>query len=490
MNFNQRIKEIRGNKTMLEFSKQIDTKVASISAWENNGALPSVPKLIQLSEHLNLSTDYLLGLTDDAVYIPKSNTNLSVKIKDVMSNDMDIKGNPTGIVKYTDDSIYYSTQPMNSLIIDDSETLSTNYINSMIHLIINSNTHKNIVINSEIMLSSSLIKTISDHGYSVLQITSTSELNNNTSSDSFNILKTIYSMSDDFIINVMRNLSKHLYDDNILSKLTASYLFYSFKDYIKSHTINELSFDSFYNFNLKSHLISDIIQNPNKYPKLKQNIEIDSTKASIYKLASLSNDLLHILSKSDYIKMLDKASPFNFDKPFIINIQQTYNQPIIIKAVLSSIQSIIEEKAKPNKMPMFLVKKAKDVLLESMVTGLALNQETCIIADSSLSNMNTNIMLANVDLIVNGNPLSDDISQIITKRFDPEYYALPYSIGSGGSTLFQAKPLDEIILNNGIISNVNPILKDDTSTKILGKSKYKKQMKSIPFGFDLKNKDN
>lgn len=489
MSFNQRIKEIRGNKTMLEFSKQIDTKVASISAWENNGALPSVPKLIQLSECLNLSTDYLLGLSDDAVYIPKSNTNLSVNAKDIMKKVQNIQGNPTGIIKYANDSIVYSTQPMNSLIInDDSKTLSSNYINLMIHLIINSNTHKNIVINSDVILSSSLITDIFESGYSVLQFTN--NLNNNTTSSSFNILQTICSMPDDVIMNVMLTLSKQFYDEAISSKLTAFYLFYAFKDYIKSHENNELSFDSFYKFNSKSHIISDIIKNPNKYPKLKQNIELDSNKTAIYNLASLANMLLNMLSKSDYITFLDKAAPLTFDKPFVMNIHQTDNDNIVIKAALSSIGYIIEEKAKTTKTPMFLVKKAKDLVIESMVTGIALNQETCIIADSSLSSMNTNVMLANVDLIVNGNPLSDDISQIISKRFDPEYYALPYSIGSSGSALFQTKPLDKIMPNDGVLTNSSQLLTDDDSTKILAKSKYKKQMKSIPFGFDLRNKDN
>lgn len=64
--FSKRIKALRGAKTMAQFGSPINTKVSTISAWENGNVIPSADKLIEISQAYNISVDYLLGLTTNA----------------------------------------------------------------------------------------------------------------------------------------------------------------------------------------------------------------------------------------------------------------------------------------------------------------------------------------------------------------------------------------------------------------------------------------
>lgn len=66
MKFSERLKQtrIKHGFTQDEFAKKLNISASSISLYENGDREPSLATLKTISEILNVSTDYLLGLTD------------------------------------------------------------------------------------------------------------------------------------------------------------------------------------------------------------------------------------------------------------------------------------------------------------------------------------------------------------------------------------------------------------------------------------------
>lgn len=64
--FAQRVKELRiENKlSQAKFAELCNVKQSCISKWERGETLPDIETLISISEVLNVSTDYLLGIKD------------------------------------------------------------------------------------------------------------------------------------------------------------------------------------------------------------------------------------------------------------------------------------------------------------------------------------------------------------------------------------------------------------------------------------------
>ena len=62
MKFSERLKQTRIKQG--EFAKKLNISASSISLYENGDREPSLATLKTISETLNVSTDYLLGLTD------------------------------------------------------------------------------------------------------------------------------------------------------------------------------------------------------------------------------------------------------------------------------------------------------------------------------------------------------------------------------------------------------------------------------------------
>lgn len=53
--------------TQVRLSTELEVSQETISAYESGKAYPSVEILIKMSKFLNISTDYLLGLTDKVI---------------------------------------------------------------------------------------------------------------------------------------------------------------------------------------------------------------------------------------------------------------------------------------------------------------------------------------------------------------------------------------------------------------------------------------
>lgn len=80
MKFCERLKEMRIKRgyTQDEFAKILNISTSSISLYENGDREPSLSMLKTISETLNVSSDYLLGLTDN-----KNNDGLKLTINDL-----------------------------------------------------------------------------------------------------------------------------------------------------------------------------------------------------------------------------------------------------------------------------------------------------------------------------------------------------------------------------------------------------------------------
>lgn len=64
--FGDQIKNLRMSKCLnqVEMAKILGVTKQSVSNWENENIMPSVDMLIKLARFFNVSTDYLLGLTE------------------------------------------------------------------------------------------------------------------------------------------------------------------------------------------------------------------------------------------------------------------------------------------------------------------------------------------------------------------------------------------------------------------------------------------
>lgn len=64
--FVKRLKELRKERklTQLQLANATRISVSAISAWENNTRIPSALAIIELSKFFEVTSDYLLGLSD------------------------------------------------------------------------------------------------------------------------------------------------------------------------------------------------------------------------------------------------------------------------------------------------------------------------------------------------------------------------------------------------------------------------------------------
>jgi transcriptional regulator with XRE-family HTH domain len=68
----KRIRSLRKQKGLLliDLAVKLNVLKSSISQWENNKRVPDVTRIKEIAEFFNVSTDYIIGLTD-VEYNPK-----------------------------------------------------------------------------------------------------------------------------------------------------------------------------------------------------------------------------------------------------------------------------------------------------------------------------------------------------------------------------------------------------------------------------------
>ncbi|MDE6411368.1 MAG: helix-turn-helix domain-containing protein [Clostridia bacterium] len=66
-NFATRLKELRTEKNLsqVQLSKATGLSRSVIGYWESGKKHPTSPAIITLAKYFNVTTDYLLGVTDD-----------------------------------------------------------------------------------------------------------------------------------------------------------------------------------------------------------------------------------------------------------------------------------------------------------------------------------------------------------------------------------------------------------------------------------------
>ena len=69
MKLGERLAELRGDRGLNQkaLSKQLHISSSSISAYETGSRLPSIATVFDYAEFFDVTTDYLLGLTDNPV---------------------------------------------------------------------------------------------------------------------------------------------------------------------------------------------------------------------------------------------------------------------------------------------------------------------------------------------------------------------------------------------------------------------------------------
>ena len=62
----EQIKQLRLNKKLsqVELSQKLSITKQSVSNWENENIMPSIDMLIKISQIFDVTTDYLLGLSE------------------------------------------------------------------------------------------------------------------------------------------------------------------------------------------------------------------------------------------------------------------------------------------------------------------------------------------------------------------------------------------------------------------------------------------
>jgi transcriptional regulator with XRE-family HTH domain len=65
--FGTRLRETREERqlTQADLARRIHTNISQILRWEKGQAIPSAEAVVRLAEELEVSSDYLLGLTDE-----------------------------------------------------------------------------------------------------------------------------------------------------------------------------------------------------------------------------------------------------------------------------------------------------------------------------------------------------------------------------------------------------------------------------------------
>ena len=64
--FCERLKELRSEKNLsrIQLANEVGFSETSIRRWENEQRIPNIEEVVKIAKFFNVSTDYLLGLSD------------------------------------------------------------------------------------------------------------------------------------------------------------------------------------------------------------------------------------------------------------------------------------------------------------------------------------------------------------------------------------------------------------------------------------------
>lgn len=102
MNIGEKIKELRekNGKTQLDVSKALDVTYQTIYKYEKGIAVPPADAILKLAEYFNVTTDYLLGRTDNPDML-----NEPIQIAASMKDGLDISDMDDDEKKFINDFV-------------------------------------------------------------------------------------------------------------------------------------------------------------------------------------------------------------------------------------------------------------------------------------------------------------------------------------------------------------------------------------------------
>ena len=88
-----RLLELRGSSTQIEFSQSIGVKQQTYAQWELGHRQPKIQELIRLALHFGVSTDWILGLSND------SEGRVAISQNGVRQKVLELKSDAEGIAE-------------------------------------------------------------------------------------------------------------------------------------------------------------------------------------------------------------------------------------------------------------------------------------------------------------------------------------------------------------------------------------------------------
>lgn len=114
--FSKRVKQLRklSDLTQSDLAKKINSSTSKIAMWETEKRDPTNEDLMMLSKLFNVSTDYLLGITDNPKLTSKDEKSIQKDLKKIMD---DFKTGQDGPAFYNgeeldEDDLYLIEQAM------------------------------------------------------------------------------------------------------------------------------------------------------------------------------------------------------------------------------------------------------------------------------------------------------------------------------------------------------------------------------------------
>lgn len=421
MSFAKTIRDLRGSQTMEDFGRRINTKKTTISSWENGGIIPSATKLIEISKALQVSVDYLLGVSDvdnhEKVVIPKR-----LAVADL--NDTKLDEMSTAILKYNPKKLAYTTSMTNVMaIVKSPAAFRKMYLNPLLRLMMQSARKPNIIADVDSKETIDKLVELSRQNDYDLKIVD-SQVAEHDKSFHWNMLGFLRSQPEAVVMQVFKNfVSANTADDTTgyWKLVFTHYLTLQFRDYCEYvEPTTNMSFALFYDF---------VDGNPLDSQAIEKSAILHDLAASTEMKSVLYQSIMAILRKyrdSDLVDAMDKYSTStlpSLTKPTVLIFRFGDDSSIfeayatIIKDLL--LRNVMQDRdARPAEW--FMDLNVHDFNYETaMAIGIGRKQFFTLITNKDVATReNANVLFANAHVIVNQDPNDTRLRELLVKFSD------------------------------------------------------------------------
>ena len=416
--FAYRIKKLRGNKTMAEFGNIIDTKVATISSWENGGIIPKPDKLKDIANKLDVTLDYLLGYTN------YNGTQPQETLTHIGPNRLDtrMETSPTAIVQTDETGLLVAASTTNVLVATDPRgSVETEYINPLIQLILNSKQPSNIVLDD---VNSSILSNIQDTVDESDYVLKLFDADTNKSTLKINLLEYIKYKSEDDLFEIFRAYFKLNGDGDTFywNNYFAMFLTFKYQLY-RDHSNSRLSHAGFYEF-----LISDdnnVLENQS-FDALYKNVDrYDDLKA-------LAIETIKLFADDKFVQMMDASdvvdySNYSLNTITIFNYGEKPTKTFNTYSAIIKHDMMVNNLHQENNIPThWLINTSHPFHLSGIYfsIGLGRKQYITLISDAELlmETLSNDVSIFNNSSIIVNFSQNIDIKELCEKRINNRHF--------------------------------------------------------------------